>query len=410
MRWFVPFSIAVLSLGCSPDGSTGGGGRGGDGGGGLDGGAAPECSSADDCAAGMRCSVVGRCIGDGVCLADGDCAAGQRCGPASDLCLAPGACAAMGDCPAGETCDLDSGSCQPETCGSEPFDLTSVPPNMLILLDRSGSMDGEIGGRTRWDLAKDAIATVTTAYDSDIRFGLATYSSCTGGGCSAGSIVVPIADMNASAINSFLSPLLGEGSSSGTPPRYLCDSGDPETSTGKSLYAFVGEASLQDAMRDNFVLLVTDGRESSECTDGGTKTGPMGAAALLAQTIPVKTYVIGFSSDAPAGELNAVAAAGGTSMYYPAEDGAALMTAFDTIAGSVVSCDFVLDRAPPDPEMLYVYFNDAEPGVPEDPTDGWTYDESSMTLRFHGASCDELRSGAVTDIDVVFGCPGPVLE
>jgi hypothetical protein len=31
----------------------------------------------------------------------------------------------------------------------------------------------------------------------------------------------------------------------------------------------------------------------------------------------------------------------------------------------------------------------------------------SGTITFHGASCDALKGGQVTDIDVVFGCPLP---
>jgi len=365
----------------------------------------------ETCPTGAYCSDVGVCIPTGTCRVDGDCSDGQSCGMSSRVCLATGSCRMEGDCPAGQTCDIEAQTCEiGGGCGMSEFGTTRLRPNVLIVLDRSGSMDNEIGGRTRWDIAKDAIRTVTERFDAELRFGLATYSSCLSGGCSAGSVVVPIAESNASAVNGFLAPLRGEGSSDGSAPDYLCDSGDPETSTGRTLHALVGEATLQDPTRSNAVLLVTDGEESGSCTSGGTETGLTGARALLAQDPSVRTYVVGFSSDVDAAELNGIAAEGGTMRFYPAEDEAALGAALETIATDVASCDYALDEAPEDLSMLFVYFNDDPGGIPNDATDGWTYDEATMTLTFHGTSCDSILGGTVSDIDVVFGCEGPILE
>jgi hypothetical protein len=279
---------------------------------------------------------------------------------------------------------------------------------MMIVLDRSGTMERDVDGRNRWEIAKEAVSVVTTAYDAQIRFGLATFSACLPGGCSPGTIVVPIADANAAAINGFLEPLLEEGSDHGTPPRYLCSSGDPETSTGRTLLALVGEPSLQDPTRDNAVLLVTDGGESDECTSD-TENGPLGAGALYAQTPSVHTYVVGFSRDVPADALTEVAVAGGTGTYYQADSADDLIEALDTIAGAVATCEFRLEGEVPDPSEIYVYFNDDPAGVGSDPADGWTYDPATGRITFHGASCDRIMSGEVDDIDVVYGCPGPVL-
>jgi len=406
----IPVFVALLPLvacggnGLGPGRADSGVGPGGDAGG------TRMCERDRDCDAGERCGTTGRCIPEGGCLVDADCASGQRCGAVSRVCLDDGACMRIGDCPEGMECDEATLTCKiGGGCGMSQFGTTRLTPNMMILLDRSGSMDGDIGGRTRWDVAKDAVRTVTERFDDSIRFGLATYSSCLPGGCSAGSIVVPIGDTNATAVNGFLAPLAGRGSRSGTPPDYLCDSGDPETSTGKSLQVLVGEPTLQDTERDNTVLLVTDGAESGSCVEGGID-GPAGAANLLGQTVPVKTYVVGFSRDVDAAALDRVAMAGGTGMFHPADDAASLVSALEAIASDVATCVYRLDMAPPDTTMLYVYFNDDPAGVPQDAADGWTYDEATMTLECHGASCAQIQMGAVTDIDVVYGCEGPVLE
>ena len=278
------------------------------------------------------------------------------------------------------------------------FELTQLPPNVMIVLDRSGSMDGSVqnSNKTRWEVAKDAIFQLVDAFDSDIRFGLVTYSACVLlQGCSAGEIEVAIIDKAGTFIKNFLGPK-GLG--------YLCNSGNPETSTGNTLQALVGEKSLQDPVRSNAVLLITDGNENSECQK--TTDGAKAAAALLAQAIPVKTYAVGFS-DGVLGSLGAVAQAGGTDVPYNATDPASLIAALNAIAANVASCDFILDGVPPDPD-IHVFFDDDPAGIPEDPVDGWSYDPDTNTLRFHGAACDQLKSGAVVDIDVVFGCAAPI--
>ena len=158
-------------------------------------------------------------------------------------------------------------------CGSSEFKIAELPPNVMILLDRSASMDGDAGDDTRWNVAKKAIETLTAKFDDRIRFGLATYSSCVNGGCSAGR-------------SSCRSPsTTARRSSTSSPPpstsaaatarlnnngkiKYLCDTGDPETPTGKSLAALVGEKSLLDTTRDNAVVLLTDGAENDECAEG----------------------------------------------------------------------------------------------------------------------------------------------
>jgi hypothetical protein len=394
------------SGGFGASGGTGGSsGFGGSGGFGAGGGGKP-CSGDSECPGGY-CSVAKVCAADGKCAADGDCTAPETCGKGSFMCLAPGACIQNGDCDTSRICE--DGACTlGGACGK--YEFTKVAPNVMILLDRSCSMTGDAGGDSRWNVAKSAIQTVTQTYDADIRFGLATYSACLPGGCSAGSIVVPIAATNAGAIGGFLADKLDRGSQDGQNQvsggvQYLCGSGDPETSTGKSLHALVGEGSLQDTTRENAVLLVTDGDESGACVDSG-RNGPDGAATLLAQSPSVKTYVVGLGINSAS--VNAVAQAGGTGQLIPANNQAELTAALDTIASSITACDLALGTIPPDPDKLEVFFNQTTPGIPNDASNGWTYDAATNTVRFHGSTCDQLRDKQVTSIVVAYGCAGVI--
>ena len=145
------------------------------------------------CPQGKRCSRgQGLCINDGTCLESADCPSGFSCVnyvcapnetcigptcPSGQYCSVTGGCAVDNtcasdrDCPAGEVCN-SLFECEPAAaCGSTVFVTHKVPPNMLIVLDKSGSMQNS----NKLAQAKAAISTVTTSFSADIRFGLATF-------------------------------------------------------------------------------------------------------------------------------------------------------------------------------------------------------------------------------------------
>jgi hypothetical protein len=386
-----------------------------------DGGASAQDASADAgpmcgatrCQGDAYCGAAGYCVGSGKCGDAQDCQQGERCASASKTCQPLGACELDDDCGAGQECNAAKQCVIGGGCGQNELSGQRVAPNLMILLDRSGSMDDDADGDTRWNVAKKAIAAVTGRFGDEIRFGLATYSSCQPGGCSAGSIVVPIAGDDAGRIDAFLSNKVDQGSQDGAAlnddgdVQYLCDSDEPETSTGKSLFALVNESSLQDPARENAVLLITDGEESDECIDD-EHDGKAGAAALLAQAIRVRTYVVGLGVNADS--VDEIAVAGGTSQLLPADNEAELTAALARIASQALSCELVLDNQPNNPDEIYVFFNDEPTQIARDDADGWFYEPATRTITFQGASCGALKEQRVSDVDVVFGCPAPVLQ
>ena len=78
-----------------------------------------------------------------------------------------------------------------------------------------------------------------------------------------------------------------------------------------------------------------------------------------------------------------------------------------TVLTVVSASSFTLDQVPPNADEIYVFFDKDPAGVPVDGTNGWTYDPTTNSVTFHGASCDAVQTGTVTEIDIVYGCPMP---
>ena len=88
---------------------------------------------------------------------------------------------------------VDAGTDDGGVCGAMEFALQRIPPNVMLVIDRSGSMGGSIGGgsaTTKWDDLKNAVSSLVTNYDSEMRLGAAIFSS--DGNCAASNIDVPV--------------------------------------------------------------------------------------------------------------------------------------------------------------------------------------------------------------------------
>jgi len=310
------------------------------------------------------------------------------------------------------------------SCGSqeEPIELTENgdPPDLLIVLDRSGSMNvppGLIpipGQPTKWQIMKQALSDIMIAKQNNINFGLVVFPSVGAADPVCGvtpGIDVPIAPGNAMAINSWLAPKTADGNT----PAHL---------------------SLQDALNiynglptnpaGRYVLFATDGlpncggTPSVPDTDSGTET--VAAVTSLAGTPnDIKTYVLGFGVGLPlgipAGVLDDAALAGevprpgGPPHYYEANDATQLEQALNAIAGGIIvpTCEWSLASQPPDPDLVTVTI-DGTP-VPRDTghANGWDYHPDASTITFFGSYCAQIESGAVANVRFTFGCPGPVV-
>jgi hypothetical protein len=368
-------------------------------------GGAGSCSPA--CGSGQFCSAAGYCVQDGQCGSDSDCPDGTFCS-GNQACVTVGKCGVDADCAAGMMCGSD-GNCALGGCGGTHLDLTYVPPNFILALDRSCSMTQKLTGTmtTKWEAAVAAINHVLTTYATDIRWGATLFPDTAGSNCTQGTIPFPVADNNGPAISTALTAALGSGNA--LYPNNPCvtniDTGVEQAAT---------DPALSDTDRASFVMLVTDGSQSA-CSAGSGNAGTEAAiAALLVRGI--KTFVVGFGSEVNVAEMNKFATDGGTALtgttkYYEADTADALDTAFQSIAALTVSCSYTVNPAPTDLDETYVYFSGTEL-VPRDPTHmlGWDYDPTTMQITIYGDDCNRLKARTVTQVDVIFGCPTPPIN
>lgn len=370
------------------------------------------CSSSDDCSGGEVCSTVGVCIPPGTCRGPGDCPDVDQFCSAARTCIDGGTCASTEDCEEGTICDLPTSECVPGSdCGGAELVAEPVVPNLMLVLDRSCSMTQDGGGDSKWALAVAAIDNLTTAFEDQVRWGLILFpdkgdsNDCRQNGDG----LIPVGEGMAPAIRMQLGAALAMGD------RFY-PSGPCVTNIDRAMQQADAQPELDDPERSSFVMLITDGKQSGSCggTDGDRRTE---AAITALNARGIHTYVVGFGGDRidPA-QLSTFATLGGTARpgdpaYYQADDGAELERQLAEIVGSLVSCELALADPPEDPSAIYVWFDDVEE-IERDEThaSGWDYDPATMSITLYGEPCERLQRGEVDDVDIVFGCPGPVIE
>lgn len=356
-----------------------------------------SCTSAIQCAVGQTCDkTTMKCASNVACNTNSDCGNQAFCN--NHVCMIN---SLRGPCDTSDNCISDE-TCTGGHCGCDGVLLTAtvVAPNMLIALDRSQSMNTEVGstGLTRWDVARMAMTTIANKYQNAIRFGLVLWPG-TNKQCSGGSDCMGIND--AVTINFNTAMAISDYMNTAT----KCSLGTPIAGTLTALDSFAG---LNDTTRANYVVLMTDGEQNNCTGDAGAA-----AAALRTHNPPVKTFAVGFGQEAAttgAPTLNAIATNGGTARsgdpkYYQADSLSDLENAFDMIGGQIVSCDYTLSMDITDPTKVFVFLGSSMLARDTTHTNGWDFNTTTKNLTFYGAACSDIMSSNGSDLSVSFGCP-----
>ena len=306
------------------------------------------------------------------------------------------------------TTGYDSGPpTEDANCGASARTMTQVPADLLLVLDRSGSMTNDIATddfcdvttgtcQERWATMIAAMKTVLAKAPTSIHWGLKFFSTPSVttalGDTPLGCVVLPSAEVpiDTGNANDIVTTIAATTPNYNTPTRAAIET------------AATYLSSLQDG-RQKYILLATDGQPNC-AVNGEYPTSPDLEATLqaiaAAYAAGIKVHVIGVGPSA--GNLDAMAENGGTGKFYPALSPETLSEALNTIVGAVASCVYTMAATPPDPNNLGVYLD--KHLVPQSASDGWTLGSNNSVI-FTGPTCDGIKAGRFTFVEVLFGCP-----
>jgi hypothetical protein len=309
-------------------------------------------------------------------------------------------------------------------CGLYQFQPTPKAADIMMVLDRSGSMTdvpegAPSGSPSKWSVVVPSLMSAVSATQDSISWGLKTFpeaytdsmSDCAGGITSA--IDVQVAPMDGTTMNNVITATTPNGS--GTPTADAITAG--ATYLGK----------LTDT-NPKYLLLATDGEPDCVGTTKDTSGGDTAAVTAVGNALKAgfPTFVVGIVStkQSAIAELNMMASAGGEAIansnplanhFYEidlASDPTELTSALKAITGQISTCLFPLASPPPvrnDGTKVGVYVGAGMARIPYDEkkANGWAYtDVNDTTVQVFGPWCDMIQAAGAGAVQIIFGCPG----
>lgn len=305
-----------------------------------------------------------------------------------------------------------SGSGDEKVCAQQNVPLNRLPPEIMVVLDRSGSMRRNAQGQTappdKWSQTTAALNTVLNDTQAGVHWGLKMYPSWRKQGDTACGIEGLRVDPGLNQAGAIMTEVNGN-----TP---TLDRG--ATPTAKAVIEASEFLKGRTSQNPKFILLATDGIPN--CRNDSDREGDVPgavAAVTAAREAGFGVFVVGIAAsgikvdgvDAFA-VLNDMAVAGGRpregdTKFYSANNEAELKTALGSIASQAADCTFTLEKQPPSPQDVAVLLDDKRLSQGAD----WEYGAGNRSIVVKGAYCDKLKKGDVKNALIKFGCPGMVI-
>jgi Mg-chelatase subunit ChlD len=347
--------------------------------------------------------------------------------------------------PVSEADALVNGSCATATMQSD-----LLPTNILFVIDRSGSMScnpppttdsvacemqpvrANAGEPSKWEITSRTLASAIEALPGTAVVGITYFSNNDSCGVQS-SPNVPLAPITAEHKRTLADSLSAVQPAGGTPI------------VGATILAYreLHEAALAgDIYGPEYVVLLTDGQQSDECSSTRCADAASCTALLVDEEVPkaagpgvgIRTFVIGVPGSEPARSvLSMIAQNGGTGrddcdpergdchfdMTMESDLASALAAALRAIAGQAITCELPLpvpeegkldlDRVnvvytPGSGEKAEIVVRDTRAPCNAGAA-GWQVAQDGQTILLCGDVCDRVRSDPGARVDVVLGCP-----
>jgi hypothetical protein len=367
-----------------------------------------------------------------------------------------GGSSASGGVPAGGAGGFDidtgtqggSGGIDPDAgCAKNTVKGTLIPANLLLVVDRSGSMncnlpsDGQSTTEceaapvrkfpalpSKWELTRDGLGSAIDqlqASGNDVSTGVIMFpidDRCAvtddpNNPANSGVELLPLDDPHRIALKTYLGAVNPKGLT-------------PIAGSTILAYSYFHQKLLAGQITgNNFVVLLTDGFETCKSDE---------LPKLLAQDVPaaasigIRTFVIGAPGSEDARSLlSQIAFIGGTAKsaactHDPAPNnvgdchfdmttaqdfGAELTAALAAISGTVLSCELDVPQSdqglPVDKDRVNVDLNGATIAPDNDPcatANGWQYNADKSKIVLCGTACTDAKKPN-SEVTIVLGCP-----
>jgi hypothetical protein len=335
------------------------------------------------------------------------------------------------DCAAGKFCepkgpDGDCGSLRLDT----ELKKIQKPGNVLVIYDRSGSMDADWGGTPKYQAAGNAIIAALTPLKDLLTIGGVFFPSVDPMACACNPIDplhwIPgpqACCLNGVAQSCFVSDIAQMDQIKFGPAAAYIDSLPMQwrlmMANGTPLQQGVtrGAEALASAKLDGpvAVIVMTDG-EPNCMTDVNVVTQQV----QIWKDMGIPTHVIGLpgAQDAAA-ILNTLAMTGGTEKYVDPMNTMELEMKIRDILTSTIragfdTCTFKLEKATMVPQKLHLVITEGgkDKDVPRDlsmqpnwgENAGWNINKEGDTVELTGRLCDLAKEGAYESLQFNYGC------